>query len=298
MATLAILLLIALYLALASSRAVRALRRFTVHPWRGGLLIALLIVPYLLVVLPTANTDPIAFSGGLARMLAYLLVPGLALLWRPARKKPLDPFDVVAILALWLPVEFGWLPDAEAPLLAGLNLPLPLLTGVCLGFLLFLVIRPLEGLGYSFRFRHRDPGYAFLGLAAFALVGMPLGVTMGFIQLGVAPVDVGAWLLRCVAIYFLTALPEELLFRGVILNLIDQRLGRNTATLVLAAVLFGVSHLNNVTAFHAPPNWPYALMATFAGLAYGWVWRKSQKITASAITHTCVNFVWGVVFAS
>jgi hypothetical protein len=40
-------------------------------------------------------------------------------------------------------------------------------------------------------------------------------------------------------------------------------------TLAGAAVIFGLSHINNSTAHHSPPNWPYVIMATFAVLAYG-----------------------------
>jgi len=38
-------------------------------------------------------------------------------------------------------------------------------------------------------------------------------------------------------------------------------------------------------------------MATLAGLAYGWTWRKTGKITASAVVHATVNFVWGILLS-
>jgi membrane protease YdiL (CAAX protease family) len=37
-------------------------------------------------------------------------------------------------------------------------------------------------------------------------------------------------------------------------------------------------------------------MATLAGLAYGWVWWRTRKVTVSAVTHTLVNALWGTVF--
>jgi membrane protease YdiL (CAAX protease family) len=295
MSQLSLLLLVLAYFGLASARIVRALRQFNHSRWNGGWLVGSLLVPYLLTALPTAGADLLAFSGGLARMAAYLMVPGLVLMFRPARNQPLDLADLIAILALWLPVEFGWLPRAEAPVAPGVTLPIPLLTAVCLGFLLFLVIRPLEGLGYTFRLGAADGGYAVLALGAFAVAGIPLGLAMGFFKFGFAPFDPGAWAAQLLGIYFLTALPEELLFRGIIQNLIEQRFGRNWRTLAVAALVFGVSHVNNETAHHAPPNWPYVFLATLGGLAYGWVWRKSGKITASALTHTLVNFTWGVM---
>jgi membrane protease YdiL (CAAX protease family) len=39
-------------------------------------------------------------------------------------------------------------------------------------------------------------------------------------------------------------------------------------------------------------------MATMAGLAYGWAWRKGGKITAAALTHTWLNFTWAILFGS
>lgn len=298
MDTLALLLLIVAYLGLASSRVVHALRRFGTSAWRGGVLVALLLLPYVLATLPEVGNEQGSFWSGLVRMVAYLFLPGLVLLLRPRQSKPLDPLDLLAILLLWFPIEFGLLPEADASLVAGVTLPVPLLTAICLGFVLFRVIRPLRGIGYTFKLALRDGSYACLGLGAFALVGLPLGVSLGFIRPGLAPFDHGAWLLRPVAIYFLNALPEELLFRGIVQNLIEQRFGRLWQTLVVAGVIFGLSHMNNVTAHHGPPNWPYVAMATLAGLAYGWVWRQSGAITASAITHTLVNLMWALAFQS
>ena len=80
MSQFALLLLVTTYFALACSHIVRALRRFYDNRVHGGLLIAMLIIPYILTALPTANTRPTAFADGLARMLAYLCWPG----WRMA----------------------------------------------------------------------------------------------------------------------------------------------------------------------------------------------------------------------
>ncbi|MFN2157100.1 MAG: type II CAAX prenyl endopeptidase Rce1 family protein [Anaerolineae bacterium] len=58
----------------------------------------------------------------------------------------------------------------------------------------------------------------------------------------------------------------------------------------------GLTHINNATAGFAEPNWAYALMATIAGLAYGGVWARTRKVTASALTHMAVNLTWFLVF--
>ena len=85
-----------------------------------------------------------------------------------------------------------------------------------------------------------------------------------------------------VIIYTTTALPEEFLFPGVIQNLLTRswvpRVG-----LWAAAIVFGLAHL---------PDFRYAILATLAGLGYGWVYVRTGKITASALTHTGINWIW------
>lgn len=63
-----------------------------------------------------------------------------------------------------------------------------------------------------------------------------------------------------------------------------------------ASTIFGLAHLNNTSAGFSIPNWAYALMATMAGVAYGWVWVRTSKVTASALTHMLVNLIWGTFF--
>jgi uncharacterized protein len=87
-------------------------------------------------------------------------------------------------------------------------------------------------------------------------------------------------------------LPEELLFRGLVQNQLEGRLGNARAALGITAVIFGLAHLNNPLPGFAAPNWTYGLMAALAGIAYGWTWHRTHKITASAIVHASVNFTW------
>jgi hypothetical protein len=80
----------------------------------------------------------------------------------------------------------------------------------------------------------------------------------------------------------MTAVPEEFLFRGLIQNVLQRSLGRR-AGLAVAAVVFGLAHL---------PNPSYVALATLAGVAYGWVYSRTGKITASAVTHAGVDWLW------
>ena len=59
-----------------------------------------------------------------------------------------------------------------------------------------------------------------------------------------------------------------------------------------ASILFGLSHITN-TNF---PNWRYAILASIAGFFYGWTWRKTNSIFASALVHGGVDLTWHFLF--
>jgi membrane protease YdiL (CAAX protease family) len=91
--------------------------------------------------------------------------------------------------------------------------------------------------------------------------------------------------------FFFIALPEEIYFRGWMQNLLERRLGR-TASLLVTAAIFGLSHFNKRAAFF---NWRYVLLAAIAGVFYGRAWRAERRIGASAITHATVDTLWGTL---
>jgi membrane protease YdiL (CAAX protease family) len=153
----------------------------------------------------------------------------------------------------------------------------------------------LSGIGFTFRLRWRDLRSALLGLAGFAVLGLPLGLWIGFLRCAPALPRWPDVAMGIVAGYLLVALPEELLFRGIIQNLMARRAKHKWTAPIIASVVFGLAHLNNATRGYAVPNWAYVAMATLAGLAYGWVWQRTKKVTASAVTHMLVNLVWGIL---
>ncbi len=88
------------------------------------------------------------------------------------------------------------------------------------------------------------------------------------------------------------AVPEELLFRGLIQNVLDQWWGKRWPSLAVAAVVFGAAHLDN----GGFPNVRYALLATIAGVFYGRAFRQTGRIAPAALVHTGVAFLWGALF--
>ena len=85
-----------------------------------------------------------------------------------------------------------------------------------------------------------------------------------------------------------TAVPEEILFRSLIQNLLTLRWGGGWRTLLAASVIFGCAHLDNGP--QPLPNWRYMILATIAGLAYGQVFQRASTVLSSAGLHTLVDW--------
>jgi membrane protease YdiL (CAAX protease family) len=104
-----------------------------------------------------------------------------------------------------------------------------------------------------------------------------------------------AWsslLFTSLGIFFFTAWPEEFLFRGLLQNMLSRSCKSDLAGWWTASMLFGFSHITNL----GFPNWRYVILASIAGIFYGWTWRKTGSIFASAIVHALVDVTWHYVF--
>jgi membrane protease YdiL (CAAX protease family) len=226
----------------------------------------------------------------------YALLP-VVMAWLMTRAAVADPEqrgnwrDALILLALGLAVDLRWLDIAWPAGLRGWgNLLL-----VDAGLYAFLGIRRLSGTGFDFHFRWSDWKTGFRELLFFAPAVILLGLALGFIHphrnIPVAWKAGLTWL----GIFVFVAVPEELFFRTWVQNLLERRIGRGAA-LVVASVLFGLSHFNKRNFGSAHFNWRYVLLATIAGIFYGRAWREQRRITASGITHTCVDWMWYLWF--
>jgi CAAX protease family protein len=213
----------------------------------------------------------------------YLLIPPLLLALPPGAsgETPRAPLRELAIvIALWLPIEVRILPALPLPAPNGVDMRK--LVGLVEAMYLFLVARPLPGIGYTYRLTARDAATAVIVFLAYAVVALPIGFATGFI--GWRPeLDATHLVGGPLIIYLVTGLPEEFLFRGLLQNLLTQWLGPRSG-LVVASIIFGLAHL---------PDPRYVLLAAIAGVAYGLVYARTQRVTASAITHALVDTTWG-----
>ena len=216
---------------------------------------------------------------------AYLFAPvSLLLLCRDSSSRSAPLWGIAAVSLFWLPIEFDLLPSLPVPPPDGYDFSRGV--GIVAAFYLFLVAWPLAGIGCTLAFEGRDFRFAGVGWAAYVVVALPLGFLTGFLTWR-PDVDVAGLMATPVIIYTTTALPEEFLFRGVIQNLLT-RCWKPRVGLWVAAIVFGLAHL---------PDLRYVLLATLAGLGYGWVYARTGKITASALTHTGVNWIWKLLLS-
>ena len=247
------------------------------------LLPSALALPYLVFSIPRQE-----FQWGYAAGLVAIPVAAAAVLEFSKLGQKLAWQDVLVLLSLALILEVRML--AAAWPYPGLG-SLPKLYLGDVAIYVYLVNRRLEGVGYSF-----FPSFSAYAIGLrewmfFAPIGIGLGLALHFI--GFHPrvqgaLDVAGALL---VTFLLTAVPEELFFRGILQNLLEPLLRRGRA-LFLASALFGLSHFHKGAAF----NWRYVLLAFLAGIFYGRAWRSRRQLLASSTTHTLVDVVWSLWF--
>lgn len=280
-------LLVGAFVALTNDDWVRELRLLAQRSlWTALGLPASLLVPYAIYGLGT-NTFSIPAALKLA---AYIVIPSLLLL--PDRMKPAQAAgwrDFAALTALAVPVPAHWLKGIWGwP--EELYFFLPLIA-VCAGLCAFVVIRGLEDVGYSLAWRKQDVTRGAANFVVYAILALPLGYVTHFIRFHAHRVPAGEFIFQFLGVYLTIAIPEELLFRGLLQNLLAKTIRRGPPgryALIIASLIFGASH------FHHPPipNWRYCIMATVAGLLYGDAYHARGRISCSALTHTLVDTIW------
>ncbi|HZW81150.1 MAG TPA: CPBP family intramembrane glutamic endopeptidase [Candidatus Deferrimicrobiaceae bacterium] len=268
----------------AGERVARAMERWPV-PLRLSVP-ALLVAPYAMV---SISAHIFQWSWLALYMLLPVAIAGL--LMRAAAVDPEqrgDWRDAFILLLFGLAVDLRWFDSAWPAGLRALNE----LFLVDAGVYGFLAIRRLHGVGFDFHLKWSDWKTGLRELIFFAPIVVVLGLALGFIHPHRNLPGIGNALLRWILIFFFTAVPEELFFRGWVQNLLERRVGRRTA-LVIASILFGLSHFNKRSAHF---NWRYVLLATIAGIFYGRAWRERRRIPASTIMHASVDWLWGLWF--
>ena len=268
----------------------------------GYLLGAAVFLVYLIYAL---GTNTFAFTRAVA-VAALVFIP-LALAASAERRPPGSWQDFLTIVGIWvavkpLPNPWGWSFSHWLWPFPGGRLAYVFTVLLCVSVALatFLLLRRVNGIGYSIGWGYHWSFFILASFIVFACIAIPLGLGMHFIEFQ----DLGGpwWPIwwstlkslpvLSIGILFFTAWPEEFLFRGLLQNMLSRTSKSDLVGWWTTSILFGFSHITN----NYFPNWRYVILASIAGIFYGWTWRKTGSIFASALVHTAVDATWHLFF--
>ena len=256
-------------------------------PASGWLLGVIVFFIFLVYALGTGT----ASFARLAAVAAFIFL-SLSLLSTAQSAAPGSWQDFFTLAAIWIAVKFGpshWVWPYPGGRLAYI---FTVMLAVNVAIAGFLLLRRAKGIGYNIGWGANWSLYILGALTLFACIAIPLGLELHFLIYSPRIHEWKSFVPLSIAILFFTAWPEELLFRGLLQNFLSQASKNETAGWIVASILFGFSHITNL---HFP-NWRYVLLASIAGLFYGWTWRKTNSIFASAVVHAGVDLLWHFLF--
>lgn len=159
----------------------------------------------------------------------------------------------------------------------------------------YLVVRRGQGFPFTFDLRAKlhDLATGFREFAYYAPIALALGFALGFLHLHKdlgTPTHVGAQIAASwIFTLFFVAIPEEIFFRGILLQLFEKNLGTRPS-LLLTSLIFGLAHFNKRAVF----NWRYVILAAIAGWFYGRAYLAHRRVLTSGVTHATVDTVWSI----
>lgn len=247
--------------------------------WLAAALAATAVLPYLAYTLPTGYFDGLdCFRvAGLAICVAfwYLVLPStiwsdLLFLAAPA---------AILISKVLKQVYPSPIPHVSVDILGHLML-------IHVAAMSVLVLRGLDGVKPGLIPTRRE---LWIGARAF-LAFLPVGLALVWLlHARVRPAPLPLWYVVPLFFgsYLVVSFSEEFAFRGILQQHLSQLLGKWSG-LLMASVLFGLSHLN----FGTFPNWRMVAMAGASGLFNGWAYRETGSIRSSMVTHALTASVW------
>jgi membrane protease YdiL (CAAX protease family) len=260
----------------------------------GYLLGAAVFLVYLIYAL---GTNTFAFTRAAAAAGLVLIPLGLAA--SAERQSPGSWQDFLTLVGIWVAVKPLWKPGSWTlshwlwPYPGG-RLAYIFTVLLCMNVALacFVLVRRVSGIGYSIGWGRHWGFFILASFIVFACVAIPFGQGMHFIEFAPQFSHWKSLPFLSIGILFFTAWPEEFLFRGLLQNMLSRAAKSDLVGWCIASLLFGFSHITN----NYFPNWRYVVLATIAGFFYGWTWRKTGSIFASALVHTAVDAIWHLLF--
>lgn len=265
------------------------IKDFTVSPWLIFMVSGSLIFWYLTFI-GLSNQGPEKVSW---IFVAYLLIPTGCIYLAEKLKLPVGWPDLFVASLFWLPFDFRLVTKNWG---TQYSFGFTAMSALILAIYSFTILRRLEETKINFHVGLQDIKRVITYFSLLAAIVIPLGFIMEFLHLGL---DTKNFFLIAIAVFLLTALPEEFLFRGVIQNAFQRIITNQQLALIITSIIFGFAHLNNKGGKFWPPadwNWKYILMATIAGYAYGLLFMKSRSIWPSVGLHGSVDIIWHTFF--
>ena len=253
----------------------------------GFVLGAAVLLVYLIYAL---GTNTFAFTRA-AAIAGFVFIP-LSLAASAERKPPGTWQDFVTIAGIWVAVKFSpshWLWPYPGGRLAYV---FTVLLCVNVALASFVLLRRINGIGYSIGWGRHWGFFVLASFIVFGCIAIPLGQAIHFIEFAPRFSEWKSLPLLSLGILFFTAWPEEFLFRGLLQNMLARVSKSDLAGWWTASIFFGFSHITNM----GFPNWRYVLLASIAGFFYGWTWRKTGSIIASALVHAGVDVLRHFLF--
>ena len=250
------------------------------------------VAVFLVYLIYALGTNTFAFTRA-AAVAGFVFIP-LALAVSAGLRPAGCWQDFLTLAGIWVAVKFSpshWLWPVPGGHLAYV---LTVLLCVNVALAAFVLLRRVNGVGYSIGWGRHWSFFVLASFIVFACIAIPLGMGMHFIQFAPQWWEWKSLPFLSLGILFFTAWPEEFLFRGLLQNMLARASKSDLAGCCTASILFGLSHITN-TNF---PNWRYAILASIAGFFYGWTWRKTNSIFASALVHAGVDLTWHFLFRS
>ena len=96
--------------------------------------------------------------------------------------------------------------------------------------------------------------------------------------------------------FWVVALFEEFVFRGVLQQWLEEWKWSRAVSLLIASAVFGFAHLWFTGGGHRFPNWRWALIATALGWFCGHARNQAGSIRAGVVTHALVVATWREFF--
>jgi len=195
-------------------------------------------------------------------------------------------WDLLFLLSSWQMFNFRIWQNYVAT-----SLPYSYEISASLCFLLAVCYAHRRRLDIKYTFSWPELKKLFWWVAALAVILIPIGLKINFLKFNFHS-DPEFIIWTTVGYLFFVATVEEIIFRGIIFNLLRRKMCDLVAILI-TTILFATiySHICSGNSF---PNFKYVFMAFIAGLAYGLAYLKTKSIVAPIIIHGFVDAVWRI----